>query len=411
MDGRQVRVRGVVATLAVVLLVVAACGGGDDDATVTSVAEGGTPVVAEPVGSVGQDPFTEAVEVDEVADFPDAVTATASAAVSRGTVDEATGGVRLAGDEPGLYGGTQDAQACDATQLVDFLTDPANADKAAAFAGALGIEPAAIADTLATYTPVVLTADTLVTNHGFRDGRATPFPAVLEAGTAVLVDGFGIPRVRCACGNPLGAPPDDADLGRTEGDVWDGYDPASTVAVGPSGAVIESLTLTDTTTGDTFQQPPGSGGAPLDVRNTVLPPNACADRDPQVLTTVDGSAELAEGDGGVGGADVVLEPIEEDVDGNGTVDVTFALSCFSCGASCGSYTSVLTVQAGPDGNAVLVGALRGRDGVPVQPESLTLVDGVLTVQGIDFGPGDNEADGPTQPITSQFRFGEGWIPV
>ena len=106
---------------------------------------------------------------------------------------------------PGLYGGTQDAQACDVGQLVDFLTDPANAEKAAAFAGALGIEPAAIADTLATFTPVVLTADTLVTNNGYRDGRATPFPAVLEAGTAVLVDGFGTPRVKCSCGNPLGA--------------------------------------------------------------------------------------------------------------------------------------------------------------------------------------------------------------
>ena len=57
-------------------------------------------------------------------------------------------------------------------------------------------------------------------------------------------------------------------------------------------------------------------------------------------------------------------------------------------------------------------ALRGVDGIPVQPESLTLADGVLTVQGIDFGPGDNEADGPTQPTTSRFRFeGGAWVPA
>lgn len=410
MVGRRAQGRGVVATLAVVLLVVAACGGGGGEATITSVADGGTPVVAEPVGSVGDDPFTDALEVDEVAEFPDAVSATASAAVSRGTADEATGGVRLAGDEPGLYGGTQDAQACDATQLVDFLTDPANAEKAAAFAGALGIQASAIADTLATYTPVVLTADTLVTNHGFRDGRATPFPAVLEAGTAVLVDGFGIPRVRCACGNPLGAPPDDVDLSRTEGEVWDGYDASSTVAVDASGAPIESLTLTDTATGDTFQQPPGSGSAPLDVRNTVLPPNACSDGDPPI-TLVDG--EFTEGPGsGLLSASVVGEPIEEDVDGDGTVDVTFALGCMSCGASCAEFPSVLTVRAGPDGNAELVAALRGADGVPTAVEALTLEGGLLTVSGLEFGPGDAEVTGPRQPTTSSWRFeAGGWAPA
>ena len=53
-------------------------------------------------------------------------------------------------------------------------------------------------------TSVVLRADTQVTNHGFRDARVTGFQSVLQAGTAVLVDNRGVPRVRCACGSPPG---------------------------------------------------------------------------------------------------------------------------------------------------------------------------------------------------------------
>lgn len=34
-------------------------------------------------------------------------------------------------------------------------------------------------------TPMVLTSDTRVTNHGYHDGRPTPHQAVLQAGTAV----------------------------------------------------------------------------------------------------------------------------------------------------------------------------------------------------------------------------------
>ena len=50
-------------------------------------------------------------------------------------------------------------------------------------------------------------ADTLVVNHGFADGRATPRESVLQKGSAVLVDDLGVPRTRCACGNPLTRPP------------------------------------------------------------------------------------------------------------------------------------------------------------------------------------------------------------
>ncbi|MDE0928170.1 MAG: hypothetical protein OSA06_05355 [Acidimicrobiales bacterium] len=101
----------------------------------------------------------------------------------------------------GLYGGTGE-NACDVGKMIDFLM--ANPDRAAAWAGVQGITVAEIPDYLNSLTPAILMENTLVINHGYSSGSATPFLAVLEAGTAVLVDADGIPRARCACGNPLG---------------------------------------------------------------------------------------------------------------------------------------------------------------------------------------------------------------
>ena len=42
-----------------------------------------------------------------------------------------------------------------------------------------------------------------MTNHSFVGGRAVGYQAILQAGTAVLVDSSGRPVVRCRCGNPL----------------------------------------------------------------------------------------------------------------------------------------------------------------------------------------------------------------
>ena len=69
-----------------------------------------------------------------------------------------------------------------------------------------GITPEEIPAYIAGLSDVVLQADTRVTNHGFLDGQANPIDEVLQAGTAVLVDAYGIPRARCYCGNPLTPP-------------------------------------------------------------------------------------------------------------------------------------------------------------------------------------------------------------
>ncbi|KAA0942690.1 PASTA domain-containing protein [Streptomyces apricus] len=121
------------------------------------------------------------------------------------------------GDEPGLYGGSRDLDVCDTQLLLEFLLNAANVRKKTAWAKALGISARnkKVRQFVGSLTEVLLAGDTLVANHGYRKGRANRYDAVLEAGTAVLVDLFGVPRVKCNCGNPLavsGQDPGDVDV-------------------------------------------------------------------------------------------------------------------------------------------------------------------------------------------------------
>ena len=102
----------------------------------------------------------------------------------------------MRGNAPGLYGGTGDQSACDVQQLVDFLRT--NVDKGKAWAQAQGIDFDSIGSFISDLTATVLTFDTRVTNHGFKDGKATALQSILQKGTAVLIDKFGQPRARCA---------------------------------------------------------------------------------------------------------------------------------------------------------------------------------------------------------------------
>lgn len=120
-----------------------------------------------------------------------------------------TGGVTasdgaVSGAARGLYGGSLDVLTCDGGGIADYLK--ADAGKRRAFASVVGVDESKVEEYILGLTSVVLLHDTWVTNHGYEDGKATAFPAVLQAGTAVLVDASGVPRVRCACGNPLSEP-------------------------------------------------------------------------------------------------------------------------------------------------------------------------------------------------------------
>lgn len=126
-------------------------------------------------------------------------------------------------------------------QQVRFLTD--DKDKAQAFAEASNIDVGKIPEFLRGLTPVVLRADTRVTNHAFRDGAADGFQSVLQAGTAVLVDEHGMPRVRCGCGNPLASPRTAKGSPVHKGDPWSGYQVNQVVVIEPTTHVINNLVI------------------------------------------------------------------------------------------------------------------------------------------------------------------------
>lgn len=254
-DGRGGR-RWVLPTA--VVLVVALLAGGAYWWGSTQTVDAAT-VAMEPVAADGPDPFTASVAIGELAEFPDTVNAVITTTTDELAADTSTGTLVATGDTPGLYGGTRDEQACDTTALEGFLTDPDNQSKATAWASVLGISTEDIPGYLRTLVPTVLTIDTRVTNHGFADGRATPRQSVLQAGSAVLVDDLGVPRVRCSCGNPL-AEPDSLDLATatTNGAQWTGYSASRVVTPVAAPEPQTDLTLLDTTNGDTYQQPVGT---------------------------------------------------------------------------------------------------------------------------------------------------------
>jgi serine/threonine protein kinase len=228
----------------------------------------GAEIVREPVGEQGPDPFTGSVALAE------------RPLLSPTVIDPTTGpsGVQIRGDRPGLYSGTRSNGSCDAARLVTFLQ--ANPAKASAWAGVLNIGADQVAASVAGLTPVVLRADTRVTIHGFRDGRATPLQSILQAGTAVLVDQHGVPRVKCGSGNPLTDPvPQPAGV-TFRGAAWLGSDrPPIVVAAAP--ALLSRFTLADVTTGRPVIRPLGTNGQADSDPGPIAPTATVAPRNPR----------------------------------------------------------------------------------------------------------------------------------
>ncbi|MFJ7957045.1 DUF6777 domain-containing protein [Streptomyces sp. NPDC096319] len=222
-------------------------------------------VLLQPLGAHGPDPFTAST-----------VRNTAPPAAPAGGQDEGTTRAReVTGSTPGLYGGTRAVGSCDVERQVALLA--ADRTKARAFAEAAGIPEANVADWLRGLTPVALRADTRVTDHGYREGRAAAYQAVLQTGTSVLVDQYGSPRVRCACGNPLRSPATDPG-GVHQGEPWDGFDPDRVIVVRPTASVVASLIIVNTTDSTWIERRTGSDGDE-DQAPAVAPacdPDTCA---------------------------------------------------------------------------------------------------------------------------------------
>ena len=170
----------------------------------------------------GDEPFTTVADVDgeEVVRF------------------QRTSGSSVDNSEP--FGGSGSLHVCDREALVKFLSS--HKQQRHVWADVLGIDrdKDSVSRYVRSLTPVTLTVDTRVTNHNYVNGRAVPFQSILVAGTAVLVDKYGRPVVRCKCGNPLlfprhypkirckGCPPDYKPPKQCKWriyDPWYGYPP------------------------------------------------------------------------------------------------------------------------------------------------------------------------------------------
>jgi hypothetical protein len=282
------RRRSVVVPVALAIAAVVAIGAGalllfgGDDAEPTTVE-----ALLEPAAGLGPDPFTDefaaqpvvTIDPDIVAPIgPDAggaasTTTSSEASTSSSSTSTAApraeGLVRVNASTPGLYGGTQDNESCNTSQLQTFLAgnpakatawvDALNGDGTVTFRGG-SLTADDIEDYIDTLTPVVLLADTLVVNHGYSDGRATPRDAVLQKGSAVLVDNQGVPRTRCACGNPLTQPSSSVTQVEPQGTPWPGYNPNKVAVVEPFPGGMTTLSVVDLGSGVMFQRPIGSKG-------------------------------------------------------------------------------------------------------------------------------------------------------
>ncbi|MFG2826241.1 DUF6777 domain-containing protein [Streptomyces sp. NPDC048434] len=204
-------------------------------------------VFAEPAGSTGRDPVTKS-------------TANESSPAPSATPKKPSGGGNstFQGATPGLYGGTRKSASCDVEKQITYLKDAPARNRA--FAGVLGKQPAQIPSYLRSLTPVQLGYDTRVSNHGFKDGKATTFQSVLQAGTAAMVDSYGVPRVRCKCGNPLTEPTPLKGGVKTVGTKWPGYQASNAVVVTPAKTKIKEFVLRDPKTGTWFKRPEGGTG-------------------------------------------------------------------------------------------------------------------------------------------------------
>ncbi|QFQ02829.1 hypothetical protein CUROG_07380 [Corynebacterium urogenitale] len=184
----------------------------------------------------GPEAFMDTVVNDDSADIVQ------SAEIPEGRL---AGGVD--GSSDNLYGGTGELSTCDAAALLDHLN--ANDELNTAFAEGIGINADDVERYVNALSPLVLMQDTWVTNHGFNNGHANPFQAVLQRGTAVLVDAKGVPRVRCACGNPLAEAWNGYTAPSTNNTAWDGYTPGNVVAVYDAGESQKQLKIRDLETG------------------------------------------------------------------------------------------------------------------------------------------------------------------
>ena len=200
-------------------------------------ASGADAVRLEPTSFAGANPFVSPVGKDQ-------------------PVSAVAAGGEFSGATAGLYARNPAIPACDGQQLVAALQ--ADDKRAAAWAQAENIRATDIPAFVAGLTPVLLRADTAVTAFGYDDPAFFSYPAVLQAGTAVLINGRGEPTVKCYNGNPLASRAQPAPtVARTVsyvGPRWTTFRTTSVTVVRPSTTINQVFCVGGTGVG-------GAGGA------------------------------------------------------------------------------------------------------------------------------------------------------
>lgn len=266
---RRLPVRRRHAALAVLsagILITAGCGEdsvGKDPRAAKAAQAASTKVTLQPLAAPGPNPFTTST----AAPVPDATPSRPPSPSGPTTRSQTLRSV--SGATAGLYGGTKSTPSCDVDAQVRLLTT--DRAKATAFARAAGVGAPSLPTFLRELTPVVLRADVRVTNHGYRDGAPTAFQAVLQSGTAVLVDDHGLPRVRCACGNPLRPAVALRADAPHQGAPWSGYRPDRVVVVKRTTQVVGALVIVDAVDNTWLERESGTEGD-RDKKPDVPPP-------------------------------------------------------------------------------------------------------------------------------------------
>gem|GEM_PF-6890952 len=202
----------------------------------------------EAAGELGIDPFAPDLRlVDEIAP-------TSQLGLSSAEID---------GRASGVWQPAEDA--CDKATLLETLQ--ANDQRNAAWRSVFNLAESDVSEFIDRLNPVTLAQDSVVMNHGFIEGRAAPVRTILQAGTIVLADGFGVPRVLCKCGNPLltagpvamedpiGKPWADFDAKRVISLVAVDEPPAPTATAAPTTAPDPTPTVVSTPTATPTPRP------------------------------------------------------------------------------------------------------------------------------------------------------------
>jgi len=205
----------------------------------------------EPAGSVAAHPFMPSAGQD----------ATVDEFVRPGPPAGFTGPVEA--DTRQLFGDYRGSAHCQPAKIAGFLKS--HPDVGVTWSGVLGTRPADLDHYLSALTPVLLRTDTAVTDHNYRKGQSSAFSAILQAGTAVLVDAHGIPVVKCSSGDPL-TPSTAGTMNTTDtksryaGRPWNSFDAQKVVGIKPSRFGVSSFVLVDVRSGQMFSRPSGSSG-------------------------------------------------------------------------------------------------------------------------------------------------------